>query len=60
MRRSVSSREGVFDPDLNGPIGHVVSQGPIQVTIDESNHQSWDLDNEIGESSEVKNSSSSQ
>jgi len=51
MRRSVSSREGVFDPDLNGPIGHVVSQGPIQVTIDESNHRSWDLDDEIDDQS---------
>jgi len=31
-RRSVGSREGVYDPQSLSSVGHIVSQGPIKVT----------------------------
>lgn len=45
-RRSVSSREGIYDPKPLHSAGHVVSQGPIRVTVEQESSQ-WD--SQVGE-----------
>lgn len=51
-RRSVSSREGVYDPNSLAVAGHIVSQGPIHVTdagSDASQHEALTLEDELEE-----------
>jgi len=40
-KRSVSSREGIYDPKSLNSAGHVVSQGPIRITMDKDS-SAWD------------------
>lgn len=49
MKRSVNdnTREGVYEPVGNQHFSHMVSQGPIRVSVDHSNKNISDEDEEL-------------